>query len=260
MRHDFSDFANIPLAARGIDSEGDFDPAVYKDGMAVMVATLRRTAKPGSPGGIKAIVVTPVPTLEGLLALDTGKLWVERIIQKELNHVAVRALREAEDVSTVVDQMPDTLEAYISTARDSGGGILETFNELFKLIKSTLGAKIAVWNKANLPKNELKRAMESKAYAEEYYPALEAARGPATEGLFVLALNLGISAAKQKGLDPTIFQRWLDTRNAKAFTAQETEDDDFDMEGLTDSLIAEDTKSKADEAAQPAADASAKAE
>jgi hypothetical protein len=212
-----------------------------------MVATLRKVK-----GGIKAIVVTPVPSLSGLMANETGSAWVERIIQKELNHVAVRALREAEDVSTVVDQMPTTLEAYISTARDSGGGILETFNELFKPIKAVIGVKSPVWAKANLPKNELKKAMESKAYAEEYYPALEAGRGPIPDGLFVLALNLGISAAKQKGLDPTIFQRWLDTRNAKAFTAAEEADEDFDLSGLTDSLIAED-KSKADEpAAEPA--------
>lgn len=247
----FSDFADIPFAAPGVSAEGEFDSKVYTPDMAIMVAVLRKVAKGSIPGGVKAIVVTPVPTLTGLLANDSGKDWVAKIIQKELNHVAVRALREAEDVSTVVDQMPTTQEAYISSARE-GGGIVETFNELFKPIKATLAAKVPVWAKANLPKNELKRAMESKAYADEYYPSLEAARPNAPDGLFVVALGLGITVSKLKGLDPTIFQRWLDTRNAKAFTPAETEDEDFDMAGLTDSLLAEDKPAAAATTEAPA--------
>lgn len=244
----FSDFASIPLAAPGIDSEGDFHPEVYIDGMVPMVATLRK-----AKGGIKAIVVTPVPTLDFLLSDEAGKAWVERIIQKELNHVAVRPLREAEDISTVVDQMPTTRAAYISSARESSG-ILETFNELYKAINATMSAKIAVWNKARLTKGELKRCMESKGYAEEFYPALEN-RGEGKDSLFVLALNLGTNAAKAKGFDPTIFDRWGATRDQKAFTAAEAEADDFDVSDLTDSLMKSDEPdtTAAPVAAEPAA-------
>jgi hypothetical protein len=235
---EFSDFPKLVesggLAAAGMDEEGDFDSAIYTPETAVMVALLRRQGK-----GVKAIVVAPIPTLDQLLANEGGWQWVDRIIQKELNHVAVRHLREAEDVSTVVDQIPTTLEAYITSSRDGGGGIMETFDELYKNINATLAAKLPVWAKMRFTKSELKKAMESKGYASEYYSATEDYKG---RSLFVDAINLGILVSKRKGLDPTIFERWLTTRDNKAFTAGDESDEDegFDLEALTDSLLSED--------------------
>lgn len=239
-----SDFAETPFAGAGLDSEGDFDPAVYTSSTQVMVAKLMK-----AKAGVKAIVVAPIPTLEALFADESGKAWAEKILQKEFNHVAVRTLREAEDISTVVDQIPTTLDAYVSSTRDGGTGIMVTFDELYKAINATLASKVPVWAKAKLPKNELKKAMESKGYADEYYPQLEN-RGETKPSLLVMALNLGITAAKQKGLDPTIFQRWLDSRDKKAFVAG-AEDDDFDAEDLADALLAEPTESETEATPAP---------
>lgn len=231
---ELSDFSKIPLAAAGMDSDGNFDKTIYNESMQVMVATLKSKTK------VKAIVVAPIPSIDSLLASDAGKSWLTKIIQKELNHVAVRPLREAEQVINVVDQMPLTMDAYISSARDSGG-IMETFNVLYKIINDTLAGSVPVWKKARFIKGELKKAMESKGYAAEYYAALED-RGEGKDSLFVTALNLGIRAAKRKGLDPTIFERWLENRDAKTFTAEdEDEDDDFDLDSLEESLIEADT-------------------
>lgn len=217
------------LAAVGMDEEGNFDPAIYGEGMEPMVAVLRKQGK-----GVKAIVVAPIPTLDSLLSDDAGRDWVQRIIHKELNHVAVRHLRDSEDVSSVVDQMPTTREGYITSSREAGGGIMETFDELHKQINATLSAKFTPWQKQRLIKTELRKALESKGYALEYYPSLEDYKG---ESLFALALKLGISAAKRKGLDPTIFERWAATRDAKVFTPGEQDEDDFDLDSLTDSLL-----------------------
>lgn len=236
----YSDFATIPLAAVGLDSEGDFDPAVYVPGMNVMVAILRKAKQ-----GVKAIVIAPVPSLTMLTADSTGTDWVTKIIEKELNHVAVRALREAEDISTVVDQMPSTRDAYISSAREGGMGILEAFNELYKPINATMSGKVSVWAKARLIKSDLKKCMESKGYAEEFYPALEN-RGEGKDSLFVVALNLGVAAAKAKGFDPTIFARWIATRANKAFTPGADDDtDSFDMDSMTADLMKEDAPAAA---------------
>lgn len=242
---DFSDFATTPLAAVGLP-DGEFDPTIYTDGMEVMVATLRK-----AKAGIKAIVVAPVPSLNLLLADSAGRDWIKRIIEKELNHVAVRSLREAEDISTVVDQIPTTMAAYISSARESSG-IMDTFNELYKSLNSTLSAKIPVWAKARLVKGELKKCLESKGYSDEYYPALEN-RGEGKDSLFVVALNLGIAGAKAKGMDATIFERWAATRNAKAFTPgqADTEEDDFDIGDLSAEMM------KADAPATPVTPAAA---
>jgi hypothetical protein len=231
---DFNSFVESGrLAAPGMDEQGQFDSAIYTPDTAVMVALLRAERK------VKAIVVAPIPTLEQLMANEAGRAWVDKIIAKELNHVAVRHLRDAEDVSTVVDQMPTNLEAYITSSRDGGGGIMESFNELYKLINSTLGNKLPVWQKARFIKSELKKSLESKAYAAEYYPALEDYKG---DSLFVTALNLGINAAKRKGLDPTIFERWAATRDNKPLSATDEDEDEeaLDLDSLTDALLAED--------------------
>jgi hypothetical protein len=242
MAEELSDFDTTAIAAAGMDSEGNFDPKVYTSDMDVMVSVL------GSrKGGVKAIVVAPVPKIQTILDNPEAVAWMTKILHKELNHVAVRALREAADVATVVDQIPTTLGGYISSQRESAG-IIETYNELYKGLNATMSAKIPVWAKARLTKGELKRALESKAYAEEYYPALEN-RGEGKDSLFVMALQLGIAGAKGKGLDPAIFQRWTDTRNQKALTAGDEEGDDFDLSSLTESMLKAD-EPKADAPAQ----------
>lgn len=247
----FSDFGDYSIAAPGMDAEGNFDPEIYNDSTDVMVSVLRAGRK------VKAIVVAPIPKVTALLDSEEGRKWVDKILHKELNHVAVRHLRDAEDVSTVVDQMPTTLDGYITSGREGGGGILEAYDELYKQINATLGAKLPVWSKARFTKGELKKALESKGYASEYYPAVEDYKGAS---LFETALQLGVAAAKRKGLDPTIFERWADTRNNKTFVPGEDEDDDnLDLDSLTDALL-DNEKGEAADTAAPAAESEAPAE
>lgn len=242
-----SDFEEHTIAAPGMDEGGNFDPEIYSDDKDVMVSILRAGRK------VKAIVVAPIPRISALLESDEGRKWVEKILHKELNHVAVRHLRDAEDVTTVTDQIPTTLDAYIQ-GREGGGGIMETFDELYKQVNATLASKLPVWAKARFTKGELKKALESKGYASEYYPAVEDYKG---KSLFETALELGIAAAKRKGLEPTIFERWRDTRNAKAFNPADDEDeDDFSVDSLADALIEGEKEegTKADAAAAPASE------
>jgi hypothetical protein len=153
-------------------------------------------------------------------------------VDKELNHVAVRLLRTADDMETVKDQMPLTIADYITSSRESTGGIMETFNTLFKGIIAAVAAKSPIWAKARLTKNELKKAFESKAYALEYYSKLED-RGD-KPSLFVMALGLGKNEAEKRGLDPAIFDKWLATRDEKPLNTKSDDDDadDFDLEDL----------------------------
>jgi hypothetical protein len=229
----FSDFDQMTIAAPGMDEEGNFDPEIYSDDKDVMVSILRNQRK------VKAIVVAPIPRINALLESDEGRKWVEKILYKELNHVAVRHLRDAEDVSTVTDQIPTTLDAYITSGRDGGGGIMESFDELYKQINATM-AKLPVWAKARFTKGELKKALESKGYASEYYPAVEDYKG---KSLFETALELAIAASARKGLDPTIFQRWADTRNNKTFNAgDDADEDELNTDALLGALMEADAK------------------
>lgn len=251
-----SDFGSTPFASVGIDDEGNFDPAIYTDGMQVMVSTLRKKGKAGQEGTIKAVVVTAIPTLDSLLSDDAGTDWVKRIIEKELNHVAVRALRDAEDITTVVDQMPTTREAYISSARDAGGGIMAAFDEMYKDILSVMSKNSKVWEKTKLSKNELKKGLESAGYALEYYSQLED-RGEGKDSLFKVALQMAIIGAKKKGFDPTIYERWMSTRDAKTFNAADEDEDDFDFDSLADAMAADKPEPKVEELAQEPAEPTA---
>lgn len=252
----FADFNDYPFAAPGVgvteEGEATFDSDVYADSVGVMVGTLKKAKE-----GVKAIFMAPIPDFPGQLSGsdDSFTKWAVGILEKEANHVAVRPLRDAEDVSTVVDQMPTNPDAYTTSGRGAGAGIMVAFNELYKAINATLSAKVPAWAKARLIKTELRKAMESSAYALEYYSSLED-RGD-NDSLFVIALNIGANAAKKKGLDPTIFERWLATRDQKAFTVGEDEDDDdaLDLESLTDSLLADTSDESDDEADADDADA-----
>jgi len=232
----------IPVAAPGVSEDGEPNPEVYTDSMDVMVSVLRKQGK-----GVKAIVFAPVPKVSVLLDSDAGKAYVEKILHKELNHVAVRHLRDAEDPLSFVDQMPTTVDGYITSERGTGG-IMETFDVLYKGIDSALSGKFPNWSKRRFIKSELKKALESKGYALEFYPDIEDYKG---QSLFEAALALGTNAAKRKGLDPTIFERWASTRNSKTFTPDEQdEDEELNLDALTDALLDE---GKTEEAAAPAA-------
>lgn len=249
----YSDFADIPVVGPGLDEEGNFDAEIYTDQMAVMVSKLRKQGK-----GVKAIIVAPIPRVDVLLESDAGRQWIDKILQKEMNHVAVRHLRDAEDVTTMIDQMPTTVEGYITSERGVGG-IMETFDALYKAIDAALSKKLPVWDKARFIKSELKKALESKGYASEFFPALEDYKG---QSLFEAALDIGINAAKRKGLDPTIFERWKATRDAKVYEAGEDEDEELDLDALTDALVEEADESEATpvEATEEEAEAAAETE
>lgn len=225
---DFSDFGDMTLVLKGADEDGNFDSEVYSNGMVPMVSVLKNREKDG-PSKVKAIIVTPVPTLDALLAIPAGRDWVQDKIDTQLNHVAVRALREAADVSTVEDQVPLTLEAFISSSRGGGSGMMETFNALFEGLGAAFKKKFPSWAKTRILKADLKKACESKAYAMEWFSTLED-RGEGKDSLFVMFCQLGIHQAKKAGLDPAIFDKWLANRDAAklADSADEDEADSFD--------------------------------
>lgn len=236
---DFTDFQAQPFVMVGVNDSGEYDPAVYGDDMRVRVAVLKNVPRTVNgtkePTTIKAIVVTPVPTLDSLLSDDAGRAWVQKVIDKELNHVAVRPLRDADNLEVARDQMPTTRAGFIESSRDTGG-IMDTFNDLYKTIGDTMAKKATLWERARLNKSDLKRAMESTAYALEYYPTLED-RGEGKESFFVMALKFGVALAKHKGMDPAIFDKWLATRDAQTLAkTEDASDDDLSLDDLTADL------------------------
>lgn len=252
---DFADFGSYPLVAVGMDTEGNFDPAVYSDSTRMMIAKLRKSEGKGDDRTttIKAIVVGAVPTLDALMESDAGRDWVQRIIDKELNHVLVRPLRDAENVLASVSEMPTTLEAFISSGGAGGSTALEAFNESYRDVIDLLAKQSTPFRKARLTKPELRRAIESKAYALKWYEACEDRNGK--DSLFVIALKLMIAYAVDKGFDSTLLTRWLETRDQTTIDESADDAEDFDIDALTATLTAE--PAPAEEATEDSGEASA---
>lgn len=252
---EFTDFNSYPVAAVGLTDEGDFDPEIYNDSMRIAVSVLTQRGEGAGSSTVKAIVIYPSPKLETVLESATGRDWLTAIMEKELNHVAVRQLRKAENADEIADAiqtMPTTLDGYTTSGRESTGGILQTYNDLWQLIKKAIGAKSTPFRLANLSKKELRKGMESSAYALAIYPKLEDRENKKgeRESLFEVAANYGLVLAKAKGLDPTIFERMISQRDEKVIEATDDEDEgEFDLEAMAAQLIAGESSDEGEEEA-----------
>lgn len=247
MQEEISDFEGVPSKFIGLTADEDgnpiFDPEIYTDSTRVMVAVLNAREE-GADGKkqnrVKALVICPVPTLDAILADEAATKWLtEKVLDKELNHIAVRNLRDADDIDSV-DNMPITLADYISSAR-AAGGQFEVFNELYRTIGSVLAKKFKIWAKYAPKKADLRNAMASRAFAMEWFSPLEDRE---KGSLFVLACQLGQALAKEKGFDPAIFDKWLAERDNAELKSSD-DDDDVSLDDLTADLFEADAGEEA---------------
>lgn len=232
---DFPDFDSYPVAFAGLTEDNDFDPEVYTEDTRVAIAVLTQRGVGPNSSTVKAIVIYPAPKLEAILSTDAGTAWATAIIEKELNHVAVRGLRKAEttdDMQEEIRKMPLTVADFITSNRETSGGILETYNATWQLVKKAIGGKFKAFGLANLSKKELRRGMESASYAAQVYPKLEERHNKAgePESLFEIAARFGEQLAKKEGLDPAFYTRALESRNERTIEITEDADEDFDFE------------------------------
>jgi len=238
---DYADFDSYPVAFAGCTEDGEFDPAVYDDSMQVSIAKLTERGEGKNSSTIKAIVIYPSPRIDSILLTETGKAWAAAILAKELNHVAVRALRKADDADSfaaAIASIPTTIGEFTTSGRESTGGIAETYNDLWQIIKKAMGQKSKAFALANLSKKELRKAMESASYAAAMYPLLETRtnkKGDA-ESYFEVAATFGSLIAKQQGKDPAIFDKMLLTRDEKQIDVTGDDEDEFDLDAMAAAL------------------------
>jgi len=238
---DFSDFGNFPVAAVGLTDAGDFDPEIYHDGMQVAVSVVTKRGDGPNSTTVHCITIWPAPRLESILEDAQGREWLTGIMEKELNHVAVRQIRKATDAAEIaeaVGSMPSSVADFTTSGRESTSGILETYNQLWQVIKKGMGAKSKPWALRNFSKKEMRKAMESASYASAVYPNIEDrtnSKGE-KESLFVLAIMFGQMLAKQESLDPTIFDRMAAHRDERDIAVQDDEEE-FDLEAMAASLV-----------------------
>jgi len=257
----FSDFANFDIVSpidlkRGVqgfgqDNEGNlvFDPEIFPDDMRVMVAVLTQRGEGAGSSSVKCITVSPIPTLEAILADDAGNKWIRKVLSTELNRIAVRILRDKDanvKDETLLDQLPRSLADYVTSNRGGASTLLEAFEEYWKDIKTALGKLSKAWKLQNLSKREFKNAMSSTAYASQYYPTLEETK---QGSLFEFAIRAFVQVSEANGKDSTIFKTWLENRST--FTIEdsdESDEDELSFDNLA-ALLSGDTATESEEPA-----------
>lgn len=223
------------------DEEGNvtLDPAIYDDSMEIAVAIVSEKVAGAKMKPI-ALAVYPTPSTDAVLATDEGKAWIAKLVEKEANLVAMRALRKSDNIEESVAAMPTTIASYITPSREAATGILATYEAVWKDIKQLMAKKSRAWAIANFSKKELRRALESASYASGTYPKVE--KGGGESSLFVFAIGLGQLLAKKAGLDPAFFDNALAKRNEHVINI-----DDEDGELTLDDLLAEAAAEEGDE-------------
>lgn len=248
---DFADFGEHPVITVGFTEDGDFDPATYDESMNVAVVKLtvrgEGSGKDYQGSVVKAIIIYPSPKIEAILNNDAALAWLTGIMEKELNHVAVRGIRKAGEgdnstIAEAAEAMPKSIADYITSGREAGSGVLETYNELWRVIKTALASKYKVWSIVNFSKKELRKAMESSPYASQVYPGLELRENKKTgerQSLIEIAINLGKLLAKEQGLDPAFFETAQANRAERTLTIDDDEDEEIDLESWAAEVTAD---------------------
>lgn len=234
--------ATYPGLTVGLTEDGALDPEIYTDDMQITVARLTEKGKRGADGKMEketrviAIVVYPTPKLAAVMAnAENGQPWLQSLIEKEANLIAMRALRRDEDLANGVDAMPKTLADYWTPASAGGSSILATYNEVWQAVRDATGAKIPALKQAGLSKKVFRNCLESASFAQDSYARLESRKNKAGQeySAFVYALHIGKTLAEEEGLDPAFFVNALATRDDKVIALTDTGEDDIDLDILT---------------------------
>ena len=129
--------------------------------------------------GIKAIVCWPMPKIEVFLESDAGTDWIRKIIEKEAAHVAFRGLRNAEtldEFEAAFSSIPMSVEAVVSTHIGAGGLDTDAFDAIWPEFRASFKEDQPKLAGHLPPKQDVIKAIRSKAYAEQEYAALEKLR------------------------------------------------------------------------------------
>lgn len=231
----------IAIAGHGVVTVGDYEslggetslPDAGEAGYILSTAGIRGIETPeGKSNGIIGLAVYPAHTVESLMQAAEGADWLNRIAQKEIGLVAFRRLRlteedSLEDMNAAAAAMPTAASDFTVARTASGGGAFEVFDSNWVDFRKMLGTNEANADLAKMltPKASVLKAIRSKAFAEQAFPALED-RGLIVKvaQFFAATLsNLAASGDVEVQGDVTAIDRWIDGRENLDLTETVTE-------------------------------------
>lgn len=218
----------LTVAAKGIDSEGNADPEFWAEGSRAMLAIVQARVDVGSKklNGLKGLVLLPVPTLEQFLESELGRQFVDKVTEKEIAHVSFRPFREANNEAEFIaalDVTPIGVDAFATESARSSGVDTETFDAVWTDLRAALKNQKPEVAKLLPTKNEVVKAIRSKAYAMENHEALETAR------VFEWLSKLILQAANQAKMSTAAIEAWVAGRDEFVFAARKAQEQDFSV-------------------------------
>lgn len=233
-------FHGLPIAIKGMNDEGEIDPATYEGCFAVLSYVGARVESTSGKKvvGIRSIQVTPMPKLEAFMASEDGLKWLSKIAEKELSHVAFRSFRESATMMEFqqgVERSPGTVEDFIAEHASSTGIDTKTFDMLWAEFRKSLKKQKPKLYAALPAKGEVLKSIRSRAYAVAEHSLLE------SKNIFVGIANMMTAAAlgntakdnSPQPLDVTAFESWLAGRDTLVLQkAEQKELTEADLEGI----------------------------
>jgi hypothetical protein len=228
-------FYGLAIAVAGLNDDGTgIDPAAY-EGMRVRVGTLasRVEINGKAKNAIKAITVLPIPTIEAIMATGEGKAFLDKVIAKELSHVAYRNIRDAVtdmDLLAGMAKSPRSVADYLAESKRAGSaGDTETFDALWAGLRQAVKESVPALYKVLPPKGDVIKSIRSKAYALANYEPLENAKqGSIFVGLAQAAIATAAKNTTKDGqpqpLDSSAITDWLAERETLVLGKTEEKD------------------------------------
>lgn len=219
-----------------------------EDAARIVVATVgvrdKGDAKAGIPArnGYKAIVILNQPPVTAFLAdeSEAAKNFVAKLIEREATDVAFSGIRTAdsiEELSTVMDGLPDTVAGIVENARVGTGAGTSSFDTMWAdFRKGFIKVKYPQLDAVLPQKPVIIAAMKSKAYAL----ANPATKAIEEAGLFVKIANAMRKAAESykneagevDPLDTSDIGAWIENRESVVIEYKTPEVKASDLAGL----------------------------
>lgn len=193
------------------------------EGWGLVIAPVQeRLPDPEDPSRNKLIavgfVIAQVPWVDVVLAHAAGKDLIENALVAMLIPKVINAVKPAlvgEVAVTDLQSMPRSLDDFLVRAKK--GETYAVFNQLadkFVEVLKERGIK-------ELTKTMLKKVLSNTGAAKTYYPNID-------QRNWVITLETMISQAEKLGLDPSLFHRWIETRDEATIAESSLEIDGID--------------------------------
>jgi hypothetical protein len=211
-------------------------PAEYQaDGVSICVTFVGVRGLKGEDGkeanGARGFAIYPLHPVDAILGDDSGVSWVNKVVEKEASHVALRQLRNVnialgtDAFAAAAMEMPVSVSDYVEeSTRES----LDTsaFDGLWKSFRTMLSQSpaTAALVTQHPGKGEVVKALRSKAFAQAEYETLESMGvftfiGTTMVGIIEHMKAQAVERGEDFELDASEIQGWLATRDTKVFAS-----------------------------------------